>query len=35
MTLILVNSLPKSHDNLVTTLTWGKETLELEEITGV
>ena len=34
MALILLNSLPKSYDNLVTTLTWGKETLELEEITG-
>ena len=34
MTLILLNSLPESYDNLVTTLMWGKETLELEEITG-
>ena len=34
MTLILVNSLPESYDNLVTTLMWGKETLELEEIIG-
>ena len=34
MTLILVNSLPESYDNLVTTLMRGKETLELEEITG-
>ena len=33
MTLILVNSLPESYDNLVTPLMWGKETLELEEIT--
>ena len=30
--LILLNSLPKSYDNLVTTLMWGKETLELKEI---
>ena len=35
MTLILLNSLPESYNNLVTTLTWGKETLELEEITSV
>ena len=34
MTLILLNSLPKSYDNLVTTLMWGKETLKLEEITS-
>ena len=34
MALILLNSLPKSYDNLVTTLMWGKETLELEEITS-
>ena len=34
MTLILLNSLPESYDNLVTTLMWGKETLEFEEITG-
>ena len=34
MALIILNSLPKSYDNLVTTLMWGKETLELEEITG-
>ena len=34
MTLILLNSLPKSYNNLVTTLMWGKETLELEEITS-
>ena len=32
MALILLNSLPESYDNLVTTLVWGKETLELEEI---
>ena len=32
MTLILLNSLPESYDNLVITLMWGKETLELEEI---
>ena len=34
MALILLNSLPESYDNLVTTLMWGKETLELEEIIG-
>ena len=34
MALILLNSLPESYDNLVTTLMLGKETLELEEITG-
>ena len=34
MALILLNSLPESYDNLVTTLMWGKETLELEQITG-
>ena len=34
MTLILLNSLPESYDNLVTTLMWGKEILKLEEITG-
>ena len=33
MTLILLISLPESYDNLVTTLMWGKETLEFE-ITG-
>ena len=33
MALILLNSLPGSYDNLVTTLMWEKETLELEEIT--
>ena len=32
MALILLNSLPESYDNLVSTLMWGKETLELEEI---
>ena len=31
---ILLNSLPESYDNLLTTLMWEKETLELEEITG-
>ena len=33
--LMLLNSLPTSsmYDNLVTTLTWGKETLELEDVT--
>ena len=34
MELILLNSLPESYDNLVTTLMWGKEPLELEEITS-
>ena len=34
MTLILLNSLLESYENLVTTLMWGKETLELEEIIG-
>ena len=34
MALILFNFLPESYDNLVTTLMWGKETLELEEITS-
>ena len=33
MALILLNSLPESYDNLVTSLMWEKETLELEEIT--
>ena len=35
--LMLLNSLPASstYDNLVTTLMWGKETLELEKITSV
>jgi hypothetical protein len=34
--LMLLNSLPTSstYENLVTILTWGKETLELEDITG-
>ena len=32
MTLILLNSLLESYDNLVITLMWGKKTLELEEI---
>jgi hypothetical protein len=34
--LILLNSLPTSstYENLVTTLTWGKETLKLEDVTG-
>ena len=32
--LMLLNSLPASYENLSTTLTWGKESLELEEITG-
>jgi hypothetical protein len=33
--LMLLNSLPTSstYENLVTTLTWGKETLDLEDIT--
>ena len=31
--LILLNSIPESYDNLVTTLMWGKETLKME-ITG-
>ena len=33
--LMLLNSLPTSstYENLVTTLTWGKETLELEDVT--
>ena len=34
VTLILLNSIPESYDNLVTTLMWGKETLELEDIIG-
>jgi len=35
--LMLLNSLPTSttYENLVTTLTWGKESLELEDVTGV
>ena len=34
--LMLLNSLLTSsmYENLVTTLTWGKETLELEDVTG-
>ena len=34
--LMLLNSLPASsrYENLVTTLMWGKETLDLEEITS-
>jgi hypothetical protein len=34
--LMLLNSLPTSstYENLVTNLTWGKETLELEDVTG-
>jgi hypothetical protein len=34
--LMLLNSLPTSstYENLVTTLTWGKETLELKDVTG-
>ena len=34
MALILLNSLPESYNNLITTLMWEKETLELEEIIG-
>ena len=34
MALMLLNSLPESYHNLVTTLMWGKETLEVEEITS-
>ena len=36
-TLMLLNSLPASsmYENLVTTLMWGKETLDLEEITSI
>nr|CAN69763.1 hypothetical protein VITISV_005801 [Vitis vinifera] len=36
-TLMLLNSLPASstYENLVTTLMWKKETLDLEEITSV
>ena len=36
-TLMLLNSLPASstYENLVTTPMWGKETLDLEEITSV
>jgi hypothetical protein len=34
--LMLLNSLPTSYtyENLVTTLIWGKETLELDDVTG-
>jgi hypothetical protein len=34
--LMLLNSLPTSstYENLVTTLTWGKKTLELEDVIG-
>lgn len=32
--LMLLCSLPSSMENLVTTLLWGKETLELEEVTA-
>ena len=35
MALTLLNSLPESFENFVTTLMWGKETRELEEITSV
>ena len=35
MALILMNSIPESYDNLVTTLMWGNEILKLEEITCV
>jgi len=33
---MMLNSLPTStmYENLVTTLTWGKESLELEDVTG-
>ena len=33
---MLLNSLPtfSMYENLVTTLTWGKESLELEDVTG-
>ena len=35
MAFMLLNSIPQSYDNLVTTLMWGwKEKLELEEILG-
>ena len=34
MVLMLLNSLLEYYDNLITTLMWGKETLELEEITS-
>jgi hypothetical protein len=34
--LMLLNSLPASptYDNLITTLMWGNESLELEDVTG-
>jgi hypothetical protein len=34
--LMLLNSLPTSstYENLITTLTWGKKALELEDVTG-
>ena len=35
MALILVSSLSESYENPITTLTWGKEILELEEIASV
>ena len=31
--LMLLTSLPTSYEHLVTTLLWGKETLETEEVT--
>jgi len=36
MVLMLLNLLPASttYENLATTLTWGEESLELEEVTG-
>lgn len=30
---MLLNSLPESYENLATTLMWGKDHLELEEVT--
>ena len=35
MALILVSSLSESYENPITTLMWGKEILELEEIASV
>ena len=32
--MMLLSSLPASYEHLVTTLLWGKETLEFEEISG-
>ena len=32
--MMLLSSLPASYEQLVTTLLWGKETLEFEEISG-